>query len=319
MSDIYTGVDCCEDTNRKGHLIHIYPTKVRAKPGQVITFEAREVTRECDPGCIYWRIISGGGRLAEEFGFATHFVVDESQEYCSASAILGLFCQGNLVSTADISVNEFTYPLLAYYKATQWTSGYYPTSAVSGQYVQDPETGIEKPVYTGTYGCMKFSPDPAKYGNTNPKSACLNITGHDCTGKRLSTLHLGIRNQAVKNPDGTFVLLPLRWHAINPNGPTIMNLGNRDHDFAAAKEISLAGFGILHFKAQIPTQYTIPPKLPDNPTAEQQALYDEQYKIYKAWMDYIKRLKAAKLTPGGIIDMRTPDMLKENCCPPEVQ
>lgn len=294
--DIYTGVDCCEDSVQKGRTVHVYPSIIRAQPGQKITFQARNVTRECDPGCFYWRILAGGGRLAEEFGFAVPYYVAQTQDFCSANAQIGLFCQGDLIDVARVAVNQYTGDDIAYWQASKWRDGFFP---------QENK-------------CLTYIPPAETYGSHSPKRSCLTVTAKTCDGRSIDRVLLGLRQQAAPGIDGKPALIPNRWIGISPDSLSIIAIGSRDYSFEAAKAELEDGFGVVHFRVTVPTQYTIPPRLPENPTLEQQQAYDAAYKLWKAWVDFVRHLRDAQLRAGGVVDVRNPFLQKENCCPPEV-
>lgn len=314
--DIYTGVNCCEDAEQKGWDIHATPRIVWATPGQRITLQATRVTRECDPGCIYWRILSGGGTLAEEFGIAVTYLPAEENKDCAGSALIGLFCGGALRDTVHVAINQYEPEDTAYWKAGAWHDGYYPGEVLAGTRVTDPETYITKVVYEDTEAVIKYIPDKDYYGDTKPKVSTIFLTEHTCSGKTLNRNYVAIRNVATEGPGGKRILLAGKWHAINPSALLITALSKGNYDFATAKQMSLDGFMDARVTVKIPTQYSIPPRLPAFQGVEEMEKYNEERRLWELWRDYASRVRRITLKEQATADLRNPAMLAGGCCSP---
>lgn len=313
---IYTGVDCCHDAERPGYDIHVTPTVVWAKPGQRIPLQAKTVTRECDPGCIYWRILSGGGRLTEEFGIAVTYLAAEEQADCSGTAQIGLFCGGKLRDVVRVAINEYELDDPAYYRAGPWHDGYYPQTVLAGQTVTDPETGKTTPVYKSTEAVIKYVPPKDLYGDEKPDVSSIFITEHTCAGKILNRNYVALRQLSTEEASGKRVLIPGKWYAINPSGLTIAVLAKGLYDFKTAKQMSLDGYMDVSVTAYIPTQYTIPPRKPTFEGVAEMEAYQEAYNVWKKWADYAKRVREITITEQSVADIRNPDMIAGGCCSP---
>lgn len=313
---IYTGVNCCEDAERKGWDIHVTPSVVWAKPGQRITLQASKVTRECDPGCIYWRILAGGGTLAEEFGIAVTYIAAEDNTECAGSASIGLFCGGVLRDTVRVAINQYDIQEPAYWKAGLWHDGYHPQTVLAGQYVTDPETGITTPVYKSTEAVIKYVPPKDYYGDEKPDVATIFLTEHDCDGSTRQRNYVALRNMATEGASGKRILLPGKWFSIGTSTLADTALAKGNYGFAEAKQICLDGFMDDYVHVSIPTQYSIPPKKPTFEGVEEMEAYQKAYDLWRKWMDYASRVRRITLKENGVADIRNPAMIEGGCCSP---
>lgn len=175
--DIYTGVDCCKDPWYPKQPVRITPRSAVIKPGESVTIQGIRITRECDPACFHWRILSGGGSLSEEFGFSTEFFAPWFPEECSGSGIVGFHCGGKLIDVCRIGVNEVYTDELSYWKTGSWQDG-----AVWTVDEGKPSSYLPSPQYDGI----------------NPDLAFIKITGRGCDGTPKITLYPGLCQAATE-------------------------------------------------------------------------------------------------------------------------
>lgn len=318
VDTIYTGVDCCEDAERKGWDIHATPSRIWATPGQRFRLDASKFSRECDQWCVYWRIIKGGGVLEEEFGTVVTYRAADDNKNCAGSALIGLFCGGKLRDTIRAAINQYKGDEPAYYKAGSWHDNYYPQQVLAGSTVTDPETLVTEVIYTEKEAIIRYVPDKDYYGDTKPKVSTCYITEHSCDGTMTRREHVSIRNMATGDATGKKILLPGKWHGINPSSLVLTVLSKGNYTFEQAKQMSLDGYMDGSVRIYIPTQYTIPPRLPTYPGVEDIEIYNEKRRIFDMWMEYARRVREITLKERGVADIRNPPMIEGGCCSPDL-
>lgn len=137
-------------------------------------------------------------------------------------------------------------------------------------------------------------PSPA-YDGINPERAFIKVTGRRCNGTPETTLYPGLCQASVEATWEKRKLINKWQEAFYFKGELMLarELGT---SFEAAKKLLLERTQWDNIRVLMPTK---------RPWSE-------------PWQNLFDRSRLWKLTPGAIIDVRTPPMMEAVCCPPEL-